>query len=212
MTEDEIASVSEVARAHGKRLAAHTRSAESVKLALRHGVEVLYHATLIDTEAQDLLEANRDRIFVAPTLGSLYATLYEAQPWGIEFSATQQRSMEEELNAGIDNMKALKKRGVRVLPGGDYGVVWAPIGANARDLEHFVRLLGFSPMDAIMAATKSGAQIMRMSERIGLVQPGFLADLILVERNPLEDVSILQREKSILAVMKEGNCHKPFTG
>ncbi|MSQ59206.1 MAG: amidohydrolase family protein [Betaproteobacteria bacterium] len=212
MTEAEVAAVSEVARAHGKRLAAHTRSAESVKLALRHGVDVLYHATLIDSEARDLLEANRERVFVAPTLGSLYATLHESESWGIKFSPVQRRAMEDELNTGIENMKALKKRGVRVLPGGDYGVAWAPIGANARDLDHFVRLLGFSPMEAILAATKSGAQIMHMSERTGCVQPGFLADLVLVKGDPLADVAILQGEDNILAVMKEGEFHKPFAG
>ncbi len=208
MAEDEVAAVSEVARAHAKRFAAHTRSAESIKLALRHGVDVLYHATLIDTEAQDLLEAQRDRVFVAPTLGSLYATLHEAPSWGIKFSAAHLRALEQELNAGIENMKALRKRGVRVLPGGDYGVAWAPIGANARDLEHFVRMLGFSPMEAIMAATKSGAEIMHMSERIGRIQTGFIADLILVKGDPLKDVGILQKQENIVAVMKEGKLHE----
>lgn len=204
MAEDEVAAVSEVARQHDKRLAAHVRSADSVKLALRHGVDVLYHATLLDNEALDLLEANREHIFVAPTLGNLHATLHDAPKWGIEFRPGHERALNDELEAGIDNMKALHRRGVRVLPGGDYGVAWAPIGANARDIELFVRLLGFSPMEAILAATKSGAQIMGMSEQTGLVQKNYLADLILVDGDPTQDVSILQHQEKLLAVMKAG--------
>ena len=208
MSEDEIAEVCEVARAHGKRLAAHTRSAESVKLALRNGVDVLYHATFIDTEAQDLLEEHRDRVFVAPTLGNLHATLHKAPSWGIEFSPAHERDLKDEIDAGIENMKALHRRGVRVMPGGDYGFAWAPIGTNALDIELFVRLLGFTPMEAIMAATKSGAQIMGMSKTIGLVKTGFLADLIIVDGDPTQDVAILHDEQKLLAVMKGGTFYK----
>ena len=109
-------------------------------------------------------------------------------------------------------MKELHRRGVRVMPGGDYGVAWAPIGANARDIEIFVRLLDFSPMDAILAATKSGAEIMGMSGQIGSVQTGFLADLLVVDGNPLEDVSILHKEEHCLAVMKGGEFYKRTRG
>jgi imidazolonepropionase-like amidohydrolase len=105
-------------------------------------------------------------------------------------------------------MKQLHRRGVRVLPGGDYGVAWAPIGANARDIELFVRLLDVSPMDAILAATKSGAEIMGMRGQIGCVQNGFLADLIVVDGDPMQDVSILHKEKHLLAVMKAGKFYK----
>ena len=69
MTEAEIAAVCDVGHAHGKRMAAHARSAESVKLCLKHGVAVIYHATLVDEEACDALEAAKDWCFVAPTLG-----------------------------------------------------------------------------------------------------------------------------------------------
>jgi imidazolonepropionase-like amidohydrolase len=208
MAEDEIAAVSAVAQAHDKRLAAHARSAESVKLALKNSADVLYHATFIDDEAMDLLEAARERVFVAPTLGNLYATLHQAPSWGIEFSPAHERDLKDEIDAGIKNMKALHRRGVRVMPGGDYGFAWAPIGANARDIELFVRLLDFSPMDAILAATKSGAQIMGMSEQIGAVKKGFLADLLIVDGDPTQDVTILQKEQKLVAVMKEGKFYK----
>jgi len=100
---------------------------------------------------------------------------------------------------------------VRVLPGGDYGFAWNPIGTNARDIEHFVKLLDFSPMDAIVSATKLGGQIMQMGNELGQVKAGYLADLILVDGNPLADVSILRDKKRLLAIMKDGSFHKAPT-
>lgn len=204
MTEAEVAAVCEVGRAHGKRLAAHTRSAQSVKLALRHGVDVLYHATLLDEQALDLLEAARDRVYVAPTLGALKATLDHAGQWGVTFSDRQRQDMESELSRGIDSMKALIRRGVTVLPGGDYGTAWNPIGANARDIALFVELLGLSPMVAIQSATRDGARLMGTGDCLGQVRPGFIADLLLVEGDPLQDISILSRPECIRHVIKGG--------
>jgi imidazolonepropionase-like amidohydrolase len=196
MTDAEVEAVCEVARSRGKRIAAHTRSTESVKMALRHGVEILYHATLVDDEACAQLEAQRERVFVAPTLGASYAVLHEATAWGITPAIARARGVEHELLVGIENMKALHRRGVRVLPGGDYGFAWNPIGANARDIEHFVNLLGCTPMDAILAATKLGGEIMQRGDELGQIKAGYLADLLLVDGDPLHDVGVLrQRNK-----------------
>ena len=204
MNDAEVAAVCNVAQAHGKRIAAHARSAESVRMCLRHGVDVIYHATLLDDDARDRLEAQRHRIFVAPVLGNLYTTLNEAAPWGITREIAEARGIAHELESGIDNMKALHRRGVRVLIGGDYGFAWNPIGTDARDIGHFVDMLEFSPMDAIMAATRLGAQIMGLGDRLGQVRPGYLADLLLVDGDPLKDVVILQQRDRLKAIMKDG--------
>ncbi len=208
MTDAEVEAVCEVARSRGKRVAAHARSAESVKMALRHGVEVIYHATLLDDEACAQLEAQRERVFVAPTLGNLYAVLNEASAWGITRQMAQARGVEAELLAGIDNMRALQRRGVRVLPGGDYGFAWAPIGSNARDIEHFVKLLGFTPMDAVLAATRLGGEIMRRGDELGQIKEGYLADLIVVDGDPLSDVALLRQRDKLRVIMKDGVLHK----
>jgi imidazolonepropionase-like amidohydrolase len=204
MNDAEVAAVCDVARAHGKRIAAHARSAESVRMCLRHGVDVIYHATLLDDDARDQLEAQRERIFVAPVLGNLYTTLNEAAPWGITREIAEGRGIAHELQYGIENMKALHRRGVRVLIGGDYGFAWNPIGTDARDIVHFVDMLEFSPMDAIMAATRLGGGIMGLGDRLGQVRPGYLADLLLVDGDPLRDVAILQQRDRLKAIMKDG--------
>lgn len=207
MTEAEIAAVCDVGHAHGKPVAAHARSAEAVKLCVKHGVERIYHATLCDDEALAALVDARDRVFVSPTLGITMATLYEAGPWGLSTAQAESMGMRAELDAGIANMKRLKASGVRVLPGGDYGFAWNPIGRNARDLEHFVNLLDFTPLEAIRAATEFGGQLMGLSD-LGLVRPGYLADLILVDGDPSKDVSLLQHAERLKAIMKNGNFHK----
>ena len=204
MNEAEVEAVCDVAHAHGKRIAAHARSAEAVKMCVRHGVGVIYHATLLDDEAKAALEDAKDEVFVAPVIGHLYTTLNEAGPWGISREVAEKRGTGRELERGIESMKDLKRRGVRILIGGDYGFAWNRIGTNARDIAHFVNLLGFTPMDAIVAATKLGGEIMGMGDRLGQIKAGYLADLLLVNGDPLEDVTILQDQNRISGVMKNG--------
>src|SRR5438552_1826112 len=119
MTEAEIDAVCEVGHAHGKRLAAHARSARAVELCLKHGVELINHATFADERARDALEAAKDRVFVMPTLGITYTTLHEASAWGITPEVATALGMRRELEQGSACMRDLKRRGVRVLPGGD---------------------------------------------------------------------------------------------
>jgi imidazolonepropionase-like amidohydrolase len=120
--------------------------------------------------------------------------------------------LRRELDIAIKNMQELKRRGVRVLPGGDYGFAWNPNGTNARDIEHFVNLLGFSPMDAILSATKLGGEIMMLGNELGQIKPGYLADILLVDGNPLANVKLLQDADKLLAIMKDGVFHKaPLT-
>jgi imidazolonepropionase-like amidohydrolase len=91
-----------------------------------------------------------------------------------------------------------------VLPGGDYGFAWTPHGTYAKDFEYFVELLGFTPMEVLVAATKTGGEIMGSPGELGQVKEGYLADLILVDGDPLSNIKILQDKKRILSVMKDG--------
>src|SRR3546814_369012 len=109
-------------------------------------------------------------------------------------------------------MKKMHRRGIRVLIGGDYGFAWTPMGTNAKDLELFVNLLGFSPMEAIRAATAYGGQIMGLGNELGLIREGYLADLLLVDGDPASDVRVLQDKSRLVAIMKDGRFHKAPNG
>jgi imidazolonepropionase-like amidohydrolase len=104
-------------------------------------------------------------------------------------------------------MKAMLRRGIRVLPGGDYGFAWAPHGENAKDLEYFVKYLSMTPMEALISATRWGGQIM-MRKDLGEIREGWLADLLLVDGDPLANISILQDKSKLLAIMKDGEFAK----
>jgi imidazolonepropionase-like amidohydrolase len=204
MSDAEVAAAMDEVRVRGKRGTAHARSAASVKQALRHGIDVIYHASYSDTESLDMLEAAKDRVFVAPGIAIIYAMLNEAEAWGITRAKATQMGYQHEWEAALESLRAMHRRGVRILPGGDYGFAFTPHGQNARDLEFFVKYLGFTPMEAIRSATLYGGQIMMKEKELGVIQDGFLADLLLVDGDPLANLSILRDPKRILAVMKDG--------
>ncbi len=208
MTEDEIAAVAQVGHAVGLRVAAHARSAKSVKLSLKHGIQLINHATFADEEARDMLEEARDWCFVMPTLGITYATAYEASDWGITPDVAEQIGMPREFRIGCENMKDLKKRGVRVLPGGDYGFAWNPTAHDARDLVHMVEHMDFTPMESLVSITKWGGELMMHPGELGLITEGALADLLVVNGDPLKDLAVLQDPDNLRAIMKDGGFHK----
>ena len=102
----------------------------------------------------------------------------------------------------------MHRRGIRLLPGGDYGFAWTPHGTYAKDIEYFVNLLGFSPTEALVAATRLGGQIFGKPNELGQVKDGYLADLILVDGDPVTNIRVLQDKNRILAIMKDGEFHK----
>jgi imidazolonepropionase-like amidohydrolase len=179
-----------------------------VKQCLRHGIDIIYHASFTDEEALDLLEEKKDKVFVAPGIAWLINTSYHAAEWGITPEIAKNMGYHRELEVAIESLKKMHKRGIRVLPGGDYGFAWIKHGTNARDLEYFVRYLGFTPMEALLAATRHGAQIMMKGDELGQVKDGYLADLLLVDGDPVANIAILQDPSRLLAVMKDGQFHK----
>jgi imidazolonepropionase-like amidohydrolase len=204
MLDEEVAAAMREVKIRGKRGIAHARSSESVKQALRHGIDLIYHASFVDNEALDMLEAAKDRVFVAPGIAILYAMLHEAEAFGITNAMATDMGYQIEWDAAQESLAKMHKRGIRVLPGGDYGFAFTPHCQNARDLEFFVKYLGFTPMEAIRSATLYGGQIMMKPDELGVVKDGYLADLLLVDGDPLANLAILRDPKRILAVMKDG--------
>jgi imidazolonepropionase-like amidohydrolase len=206
--DDEIAVAVKEAHNRGVRVCAHARSAESVKMCLRQGVDIIYHASFIDDEGMDELERQKDQVFVAPGINWLIATLEDATPFGFTPELAEQVGYKRELGIAITGLSEMHRRGIRVLPGGDYGFAWTPHGTYARDLAHFVKLLGFTPMEAIVSATRMGGEIMDRADELGLVKVGYLADLVLVDGDPLADITLLQDRDRLAAIMKDGKFHK----
>jgi imidazolonepropionase-like amidohydrolase len=203
----EIAAGVKIAHDHGVFMACHARSDDSVRLALRHGFRSIYHCDYVEGETFDLLEEQKDHIFLAPAIGVTYTTAYEAAPWGIDQQMATAMHQFEMLDNFPKVYGEIRKRGIRFMPGGDYGFAWNPIGTNARDFEHFVEMLGMSPAEVLMTATKWGGELMAI-DQLGLLREGWLADFILIDGDPLEDIRILQDHDNVVLVVKGGDIFK----
>ena len=202
----EVAAAVEVGREAGVHIACHARADRAVRMALKHGINIIYHADYATNRTIDMLEAKKKAIFLAPAAGAIYATAYEASDWGITTEVAEAMNLYRKMENTARVYHEVRKRGIRALPGGDYGFAWTPIGTNARDLEHFVNLFGYSPAEAMIAATKWGGELMEMN--LGQIKEGYLADLLLVNGDPTQDVSILQDRDNLIAIMKDGSFHK----
>jgi imidazolonepropionase-like amidohydrolase len=209
-TEAEIAAAAEEAHMRGAWLSCHARADDAVKLALKYGFRAIYHCDFIEGETYDMLEEKRDSVFLAPAIGVIYTAAYEAELWGITREIAESRELFAIIEGCSNVYGELKKRGLRILPGGDYGFAWNPVGTNARDLEHFVNILGFTAPEALMAATKWGGEIMGISN-LGLIKENFLADLLIVRGDPTSDVKLLQDRDNFLLIMKDGVRYKHVT-
>ncbi|KAK3702038.1 hypothetical protein LTR37_015152 [Vermiconidia calcicola] len=176
--DDETAACVDEAHRHGVRLCAHARARDSVKMCIRHGVDIIYHASWIDQEGMDI------------------------------FEKAEQVGYKKELDYAIPGLKEMHQRGITVLPGGDYGFAWTPHGTYARDLEHFVKLLDFTPMESIVAATAGVAKLFMREDELGKIKPGYFADCILVDGNPVENISVLQEHDKLNVIMINGRIHK----
>ncbi len=208
--EAELAAVAEKAHEAGVKLAAHAYSSQSIQLAVKHGFHAIYHCNFADEATLDLMEASKDKFFVAPAVGIIVADLNDRKladpPTDIQNEIMRGVRMIHE--AQLKVIPEMRKRGIRVLPGGDYGFDYNPHGRNARDLELLVDLFGFTPAEVLHAATALGGEMMEMGDALGQVREGYLADLILVDGDPLADVRILQDRNRLLAIMQDGRFHK----
>lgn len=208
LEDEELAAFIKVARTFGKTVAAHARSSQSVKMAVRHGVDCIYHCDFADEEALDMLESVKDTVFVGPAFGLVHNCTREGEVAGLTPDVVESMGLYRKFDATCATYHEIRKRGIRVVVGGDYGFAVTPMGQNARDIEHFVRYFGYTPYEALCCATQIGADLMGYGDELGKVEPGFLADLLLVRGNPLQDVSILQHQDNLAMIMKDGRMHK----
>jgi imidazolonepropionase-like amidohydrolase len=199
LEDDELAAFVAVAKKYGKTVAAHARSSETVKMAERHGVDCIYHCDFADEEALDMLEEAKDRVILGPAFGLVHNATKEGNP-----ELATELNLYRKFEATCAVYHEVRKRGLRVAVGGDYGFSITPMGQNARDIEHFVRYFGYSPVEALKCATVVGAQLMQMEDEIGQIKEGFLADLLLVKGDVTKDVSLVQHQDNLSMIMKDG--------
>jgi imidazolonepropionase-like amidohydrolase len=200
MTFDEMHAVVATAHNHGMKVTGHCRATEGIKNALRAGYDTLEHGTFMDDEALDmLLERNTP---VVPALQFELASIEHGPSFGMPKRVIE--GHQETLDGGAESARRILKAGGRLGMGGDYGFAWNPHGDYAKELSFFVKYVGFSPLETIKCATKTGAEIMGRGAEFGTLETGKLADVLIVDGDVLADISLLEDRSRFLAVMQGG--------
>ena len=211
MTFEEMHAVVATAHNHKLKVTGHCRATEGIKNALRAGYDCIDHGTFMDNEALDLL-LERD----VPCVPALYfeqASVELGPQFGLPQSVID--GHQETLDGGIQSALKILRAGGRLGMGGDYGFGWNPHGNYARELTFFVRQVGFTPIEVIMCATKTGSEIMGRDHEFGTLQVGKLADVLIVDGNVIDRIELLEDRSKFIAVLqagivKAGQLAKPF--
>lgn len=198
-TEAEIEAVVATAKDFGYTVAAHAHGAEGMKRAVRAGVTSIEHGTLMDEETMDLM-IERGTYYV-PTITAGRSVADSAQIPGFYPEVVTPKALFIGPQIQGTFAKAYAK-GVKIAFGTDAGVF--SHGLNAKEFEYMVEG-GMPPMEAILSATRVPAEMLGISDKLGSLEPGKLADLIAVKEDPTRDISSLQQ---VAFVMKGGTVYK----
>jgi len=200
MTFEEMNAVVATAHNHDLKVTGHCRATEGIKNALRAGYDTLEHGTFMDREAMDLL-LERD-VPVVPALYFEKASVDHGPEIGMPQKVVD--GHQETLEGGAESARWILKEGGRLGIGGDYGFAWNPHGDYAKELSFFVNYVGFSPLDTIRCATKTGAEILGRGDEIGTLDAGKLADVLIVDGDVAGDISLLEDRTRFIAVLQGG--------
>lgn len=199
MTPEELAAGMAEARRAGRRVAAHAHGAEGMKNAIRAGAHSIEHATLMDEQAAALMREHG--VFMVPTLSALATTADAGPTCGIpEAAVTKARAIKARHES---NFKNAHRTSIPIALGTDAGTPFNFHGENAQELDRMVAL-GMSPMEALVAATAAAARLLGIDQTVGTIEPGKVADLLIVDGNPLKRISLLRNRERLAGVMKAG--------
>lgn len=198
-TPEELAVAVEEGRARrGVPVMAHALGTDGIKNAIRAGVRSIEHGVYLDDEAIELMLARGT--FLVPTLVAPLGVLEAAERLGNMPEYAIQKAREAN-DAHRESIRRAHRAGVRIAMGTDAGVV--PHGTNLRELGLMCDM-GLSAMEAIVATTKTAAACLGWEDRLGTLEAGKLADVVVTRTNPLADIRSLENPANIALVMKEG--------
>ena len=198
LSEEEIAAAVEEAHMRGLVAAAHAHGTSGIKAAIRAGIDSIEHCSFLDNEAIEL----------AVKMGTYFSCdIYNTEytlAFGEANGVPEENINKEKLvsKAQRDSFTKAVKAGVKMVFGSDAAIY--PHGDNGKQFSRMVRF-GMTPLQAIQAATINSATLLKQEAELGQIKKGFLADIIAVKTNPLEDISVLE---NVSFVMKNGVIYK----
>lgn len=196
--EELLAGVEEAKKA-GRRTATHAQGTEGIKNSLWAGVNSIEHGFFLDDEAIELmLEVNA---YLVPTLNAPYQIIRGGVKRGVPRYAVEKSKAV--MKSHFQSVRRAYKSKIPIAMGTDAGTPFNCHGENLKEMELLVKA-GMTPMEALVATTKIASEVLGLEKKIGTLAKGKLADLIVVDGNPLKDIQLLQKKDKILAIMKEG--------
>lgn len=200
-TDDELKLICDTAHDLETPVMGHCRGAEATRKAAEAGFDLIFHATAMDDAA---LQAVIDRkVPIAPALTFQYNMVEFGEKIGT--SASLMKLFESEITESIETMTAAHNAGVPLLTGSESGFSLVPYGDwHYRELEVFVKYFGMSPLEAIQCGTQKSAFGIKMAGAVGVIAPGYRADIICVTGKVEEDLSLLGNPDNITTVMIDG--------
>ena len=203
LSPEEIDVIVYEARAAGKYVMAHAQATQGIKNAVLGGIASIEHGIYLDEEVIEAMK-QRGTYLVATLMAPLWVIRRgEKDPAAVPPYAL--RKAREVLQAHQASFRMAVERGVTIAMGTDTGV--GPHGTNAEEIEVMVQN-GLTPMQAIVATTKTAAECCRIGHLTGTLEPGKLADLLLVDGDPLSNPKLLQDRAKLTLIMKDGAIHK----
>lgn len=183
------------------KVMAHAQGAEGIKNAIKAGVHSIEHGIFLDDEAIELMLENGT--YLVPTLLAPVAVLETAEELNMPQTAVDKSK--EVIEQHKASFTKAYEAGVKIAMGTDAGVM--KHGTNLRELA-LMHEAGMDPMDTIVASTKTAAECLEWDDHVGTIEQGKLADIVIVDHNPLEDLSRLANNDAIQLVMKDGKVEK----
>jgi imidazolonepropionase-like amidohydrolase len=199
MTRQEMEAAIEAAHLRGAKIRGHIANRDAILMAVDLGIDVVDHADGMDRECIDRIVAAG--VFVVPSMFFVYR-LWEMLK-GVNPAMAQ--SMRDDLDAAFEILPVAAGAGVKLVLGDDYGAAGFPHGIYGQELEFYVKVAGIAPLDVIRWATVNGAALMGRADELGTVTTGKRADLLVVDGDPITDISVLADRARILAIMKDGH-------
>ncbi len=205
LTRGELDAGVEAAHDRGAKVRGHICGKRVIMECVDAGVDVIDHADRLDAECIDAFL--RAGSFVVPSLYYPICVLEAAEARG-EAHLPQWQNMRRDLAYTSSILPEAHAAGVKLVLGDDFGTVVTPHGDYAKEMEAYVRHAGMSPLEVITWATKNGADLMDMGTELGTIETGKLADILVVDGDPTVDITVLQDQDRLLAIMKGGRLFK----
>ena len=199
----ELAAIVNEAKANDLNVVAHCHSLKGMNNCIKAGIKSIEHGTFIDRKTAQAMA--KKRIYLTPTLVVHHTLMEEGFPSWDAFAKERHKKLEEVVKIQKENISIAYEEGVRFLMGSDCGVI--DHGRNLGELQYLVDI-GMEPIEAIEAGTIRGARFFKQDDRLGSIDEGKLADLIMVKGNPVDDISILADNDNIKKVVLDGKLVK----